>query len=130
MRDMTKEWKKSTVIPLYKKADNQKLENYRGINLLNACYKLHSKILNEKFKARAEKYLLACQNGFRKRRACIEPLFSMELITPPPPPRGRNREREFNLETHLAFLCYVEAFENVKRQTLKYYTVNIFPIYY
>ena len=29
-----------------------------------------------------------------------------------------------------AVFCNVEAFENVKRQTLKYYTVNIFPIYY
>jgi hypothetical protein len=29
----------------------------------------------------------------------------------------KKRETEFNLETHLAFLGYVEAFENVKRQT-------------
>ena len=44
--------------------------------------------------------------------------------------REREREREifFYLETHLAFLDYVKAFENVKRQTLKYYTVKIFPI--
>ena len=43
----------------------------------------------------------------------------------------KNREREiFNLETHLAFLGYMEASGNVKRQTLKYYTIKIFPIEY
>jgi hypothetical protein len=32
--------------------------NYRGIGLLNACYELYSKFLNEKLKAQAEKFLL------------------------------------------------------------------------
>ena len=57
------------------------MENHRGISLLNACYKLYSKSLNEKLKARAEKYPLACQNVFQKGRARIDPLFSMELLT-------------------------------------------------
>jgi len=52
---MPEEWKNSIVIPLYKKRDKQKVENYRGISLLNACYKLYSKILTEKLKTRAEK---------------------------------------------------------------------------
>jgi len=71
---------------------------------------VYSKILNEKLKAQAEHFLLECQNGFRKDRSCIDPLFSTKLLT-------ENR-REFNLETHLTFLDYVKAFDNVKRDKL------------
>jgi hypothetical protein len=42
------------------------VENYRGINLVNECYKLYSKILNGKLKGQKGKFLLECQNGFRK----------------------------------------------------------------
>ena len=51
MGDVLEEWKNSIVIPVYKKGDNQKVENYRAISLLNACYRLYSKILSEKLTA-------------------------------------------------------------------------------
>ena len=76
---MLEEWTNSTVIPIYKISDKRKVENYRGINLLNACYKLYSKIVNKKLKTQVEHSLLECQNGFRKDRSCIDPLFSMKL---------------------------------------------------
>jgi hypothetical protein len=44
------EWKRSIIVPIYKKGDKRKPENYRGINLLNTCYKIFSKILNGKLK--------------------------------------------------------------------------------
>jgi hypothetical protein len=53
MEEMSEEWRNSTVICIYKKGDKQQVENYRGIILLNACYKLYSKILKEELKARA-----------------------------------------------------------------------------
>jgi hypothetical protein len=64
MREMPQEWKNSLVIPIYRKSD-KKVENYTGINLLYACYKLCSKILNEKLKTLADKLFLENQNGFR-----------------------------------------------------------------
>jgi len=51
MGEMLEKWKNSIVLPMYKKVDKQKVENYRKISLLNACYKLYSKILSEKLKA-------------------------------------------------------------------------------
>jgi hypothetical protein len=62
--EMSDERKNSTVTAVYRKGDKQDVENYRGINLVNKCYKLYSKILNEKLKARAEKFPLECPNGF------------------------------------------------------------------
>lgn len=64
MGEMQEEWKNSIVIPIYKKGYKQSVENYGGINLLNTCYKLHSKILNDKLKAQRDKFLLECHNGF------------------------------------------------------------------
>jgi hypothetical protein len=86
------------------------VENYRGIRLLNESYKLNSKFLNKKLKVQAENFLLECQNGFRKDRSCIDPLFSMKLLI--------EKRRELNLETHLTFLDYVKAFYTVKRDKL------------
>jgi len=69
------------------------------------------------------------QNGFRKGRARIDPLFSMELLIEREREREAEKETEFNLETRLTFLGYVEAFENFKKQNLKYYTIKTI-IYY
>ena len=51
--EMTEEWRNSTLIRIYKKDDKQKVGNYRGIILFNACYKLCSKILKEELKVQA-----------------------------------------------------------------------------
>jgi hypothetical protein len=99
------------VIPVYKKGDQQKLENYRGINLINACYKPHIKILKEKLTAQTEKFLLECQNGFRKGVLYIKPLVSMKITY-------RKKRRKFNSETHLPFLDYVKAFNKIERDKL------------
>ena len=48
MEEMPEERKNSIVVPIYKKGDKQKVENHTGISLLNACYKLYSKVLNGK----------------------------------------------------------------------------------
>jgi len=58
------DWKNNIFIPVYRKGDKQKVENYSGISLLNAYYKLCSEILNEKSIAQAEKFPLDCQIGF------------------------------------------------------------------
>jgi len=45
-----------------------------------------------------------------KNRSCVDPLFSTKL--------NIKKRRELNLETHLTFLDYVKAFDNVKREKL------------
>jgi hypothetical protein len=71
MGEMPEEWKNSIILPVYKKGEKQKVENYREISLLNARYKLYTKILNEKFKAQTQQYLFECQNGVRHGGYCI-----------------------------------------------------------
>lgn len=70
------EWQKSIIKPIPKcpNADPRVPMNYRGISLLSCVCKLYSSILNE----RLVFYLETCnllaeeQNGFRRKRACID----------------------------------------------------------
>jgi hypothetical protein len=100
------EWKSSIIVSIYKKGYKRKPEHYRGINLLNTCYKICSKILDGKLKNITEDLLLECQNGFRKGTSCIDSAFCMKL--------SFEKRREFNLETHFAFVDYEKAFEKSK----------------
>ena len=77
---MSEEWKNSIVTRIYKKVDKQKVENYRGISLLNEYYKLYSNVLKEKLKTQAANFLLECQNGLEKGRSCINPLCSITYL--------------------------------------------------
>jgi hypothetical protein len=77
--------------------------------LMKVINYVYSKILNKKLKAQAEHFVLECQNGFRKDRSCIDPLFSTKLLI---------EKRKLNLETRLTFLECVKAFYNVKRDKL------------
>jgi len=49
-------------------------------------------------------------SGFRKGRSCTDPTFCLKLLI--------EKEREFNWETHLLFIDYEKAFDNIKRQIL------------
>ena len=72
-----------------------------------------SNIVNFLMKIRRNKQgvPLGMQIGFRKKsRSCIDPLFSMKLLT--------EERREINLETHLAFLDRVKTL-TVKRKILE-----------
>lgn len=42
---MPKEWRMSVVVPLYKKGDPERPENYRGISLLCSAYKMFAEIV-------------------------------------------------------------------------------------
>jgi hypothetical protein len=61
-------------------------------------------------KAQVEQFPLECQNGFQKGRSCTDPLSSTKLLT--------EKRRQFNLETHLAFLGYAKVYDKVKRDKL------------
>jgi hypothetical protein len=57
MGELPAEWKNNIVIHKYKISDKQKVENCRGISLLNACHNIYSRVLNGKLKAQAEQFL-------------------------------------------------------------------------
>ena len=58
----------------------------------------------------SEVFITETQHGFRKGRSCTDPIFCLKLLS--------EKRREFNLETHLLFIDYEKAFDNIKRHIL------------
>lgn len=105
-----KEWYQAKVISLYKKGDRTNPNNYRGISLLDTTYKIYARMLNERLKKIADHLISEEQVGFRKGRSCMDAVFTLKRII--------EERREFNCETHLAFIDLEKAFDNIDRELL------------
>jgi len=66
-------WNEAVIIPLHKKGDKTKCENYRGISS-ELAYKIFSKILLNWLTPYVEENLGRYQCGFRRGRSTIEQL--------------------------------------------------------
>jgi len=104
------EWRNAVVTLKFKKGDRREPKIYRGISILNTCYKIYSKILSMELQKYSEVFMTETQSGFRKGRSCTDPTFCLKLLI--------EKRREFNLETHLLFTDYEKAFDNIQRQIL------------
>ena len=77
------EWNSTSVIglPVYKRRDRIDPNNDRGINLLNSCYKIYTKILHEKLQRYSETFLNEIQSGFIKWWSCIDSAFTLKVLS-------------------------------------------------
>ena len=66
------EWKKTIIVPTHKRGDRVRCENYRGIALENAAYKILLNIIMGKIKPYIEKVMGGYQNGLRDGRSVID----------------------------------------------------------
>jgi hypothetical protein len=57
--------KETIIVPIHKRGDRDRCENYRGIALENAAYKILANILLGKIKPYIDKVMGDYQNGFR-----------------------------------------------------------------
>jgi len=90
-----KSWSQSLVIPIHKSGNRNNCDNYRGISLLNAGYKIFANIIRNKLYSYYEQILGEEQNGYRKGRSCCDGYFTMKILI--------EKHREFNKETHNRF---------------------------
>ena len=72
-------WKKSNVVPIHKKGDKERLQNYRPVSLLPACSKIFERIVFNPMLEFLEKNNLLCphQSGFRSSGSCQSQLLSI-----------------------------------------------------
>jgi hypothetical protein len=59
------------IISVFKKEKRNVYSNYRGINIVNAGYKLYTKLINKSLQIIAEAFSLADQFGLGKGCSCI-----------------------------------------------------------
>ena len=67
-------WKKSNIVPVYKKGDKQIIDNYRPISLLPICGKIIGKVLFNLLYEFLEK-----KDLFPEHRSCFTPSGSSEF---------------------------------------------------
>ena len=110
-------WSFGLIVPVHKKDDRSKVENYRGITLLSALGKLFTSILNNRlYDYMVQNGILkAEQGGFRKMHGTVDSIFTLKMLidkyVKSKPQKHRN----------LLFSCFVDfrkAFDCVPRQKL------------
>jgi len=92
------------------KGDRDRCENYRGIALENAAYKLLMNIILEKIKPYIEKITGDYQNGFRDGRSVIDNIFVLKIIN--------EKIWEYNQSVQYLFICFQKEYEAIHRDML------------
>ena len=117
-------WKKAIINPIPKSASKDPCIplNYRGISLLCCFSKLYSAIIHNRLYNEAEKenWIVEEQNGFRKKRSCLDHLFVITSVV------RNNLEAEKAI--FAAFVDFQKAFDWVDRGLLLYKLVQFFGI--
>ncbi|XP_055388138.1 uncharacterized protein LOC129616507 [Condylostylus longicornis] len=98
------------IVPILKKGDKTICENYRGITLLNAAYKILASIISKRLKTFAEGILYEYQRGFREGRSTIDQIFVVK--------QSMEKLYEYNQDVHLLFLDFKQVFDSIKRNTI------------
>jgi len=104
------ERKETIIVPIHKRGGRDRCDNYRGITLRNAAFKILSNIILGKIKSYIEKVVGDYQNGFRHGRAVIGNIFALKII---------NEELwEYNQSVQYLFFYFQKAYDSIHRATL------------
>jgi len=107
---MLDDWKIGLIVPLFKKGDKMKCENYRGIMLLNVTYKILSNVLLERLKEYSEEILGEYQCSFRPQRSIRDQLFVVRQIL--------EKFYAHDIDLRLLFIDFKKAFDSINQEKL------------
>ncbi|CAD6201952.1 GSCOCG00002869001-RA-CDS, partial [Cotesia congregata] len=76
------DWKDGVVVPILKKGDGSRVEDYRGITITQTAYKVYVGILENRLKRESEEkgLLPETQAGFREGRGTIDNIYVLNYL--------------------------------------------------
>lgn len=107
-------WKEGVIVPLVKKGEGEKVEDYRGITIMTASYKVYVSILAERLRAEIESKQMIPHNqtGFRKGMGTVDNIYVLNYLV--------NRELDKKGGGMIAmFVDLKAAFDSVDRGKLE-----------
>ena len=105
-----KEWTQSLVIPLPKKGNLRKCENYRTISLISHPSKILLRIILNRLKSKVEELLAEEQAGFRPRRSTVEQIFNCRVLM--------EKHLQHQKDLYHNFIDFKKAFDRVWHEGL------------
>ena len=105
-----KDWVDAILIPIPKKGDLSKCDNWRGIALLEVVGKLMARVLQDRLQQLSEEELPETQCGFRKGRGCTDMMFTLRQLMEK---SVEHRTKQFTI-----FVDLRKAYDSVPRTAL------------
>jgi len=80
--DWPEEWKEGVIIPIVKKGEGRKVEEYRGVTLMTTLYKIYLMVLAGRLKTECEEKEVIPQNqtGFRKGIGTLDNIYVLNYM--------------------------------------------------
>ena len=108
--DITEDWSRGLITPVFKKGDKLDPANYRAITLLSIPGKVFCKMVLNRIQNKIDDYLNEEQCGFRSARGTTDAVFVVRQIL--------EKARERRVPIHWNFVDFKAAFDTIWRQAL------------
>lgn len=112
--DIPDSFRRSIIIPLFKKGDINNVSNYRGLSLLDTIYKIFTGLILNRINTWIDVHCILneYQAGFRKNYSTVDNLFNITSIV--------NLNFLKKMKTYAFFIDFSSAFDMIPRNSLFY----------
>ena len=107
---VVKDGKEAEIVPIMKKGDLRKCDNWRGISLLDVVGKVLARIIQNRLQVVAKKVLPDSQCGFTKGTGCVDMIFAARQLL--------EKSREHDDTLFILFVDLRKAYNSVPREAM------------
>jgi hypothetical protein len=104
------QWSLANIIPVPKKGDLSKTDNYRGISLLCIIAKMYNRLILNRLRVAIDPHLRNNQNGFRSKRSTTSQVLALRRVI--------EEVKRNNLKAVLTFIDFRKAFDSINREQM------------